>query len=145
MRKRHGRQTYFEANRECPIFPELQQLVVKTVGVGNELRNALDKLASQIHAAFIFGSFARGEYRDSSDVDLMIVGDVDFGVVVSALSEAQRKINREVNPSVFPPTEFVLKFRAGNPFLRNVVEGPKIYVIGDDRELERLVAERLAR
>lgn len=143
-RSRQGNQVYFQANRGCPIFNELQQLLVKTAGVGDELRRALSDLRGSIRSAFVFGSFASGEYGPSSDVDLMIVGEVDFAEVVAALAEPQRKLNREINPSVYPRREFVAKFRAGQPFLRGVVAGPKIFVIGEDCELEGLVAKRLA-
>jgi len=33
-----GRQVYYQANPECPVYPELKGLVVKTVGVGDVLR-----------------------------------------------------------------------------------------------------------
>ena len=102
LRKRTGRQVYFHANPDCPIFSELQQLLVKTVGVGDALRTALSGFRSRIQAAFIFGSFARGEYSSSSDVDLLIVGDIGFEEVVQALAEPQRKLHREIYPSVYP-------------------------------------------
>ena len=35
-----GRQVYFQANREAPIFPELQGLFAKTAGLTDELREA---------------------------------------------------------------------------------------------------------
>lgn len=144
VRSRQGRQVYFQANRACPVFHELQQLVVKTVGLGDMIRKALAGLRSRIDASFVFGSFARGQQRASSDVDLMVIGDVPFPEVVAALSEAQRDLNREINPSVFPLQEVVARFRQGQPFMREVFEGPKIFILGDDRELERLVTERMA-
>ena len=38
--------------------------------------------------AFIYGSVARMQDRKKSDVDLMIIGDVKFAEVVSALDKA---------------------------------------------------------
>ncbi len=73
-----GRQVYYQANPECPVYPELKSLVVKTVGVGDVLRTALVPLADRINVAFLFGSLVRGDERSSSDVDVMIVGNVTF-------------------------------------------------------------------
>ncbi len=66
----HGRQVYYQANPECPVYSELKSLVVKTVGVGDALRTALVPLADCIIVAFLFGSLVRGDERSSSDVDI---------------------------------------------------------------------------
>lgn len=84
-----GRQVFYQANRGCPIFTELQGLVVKTAGVADVLRVALAPLVDRIVVAFVFGSFASGEPRKTSDVDVLVVGDATFGEIVSALSAAQ--------------------------------------------------------
>ena len=74
----HGRQVYFQANPECPIYPELKALIAKTAGAADFLRNALAPLADRIRVAFIYGSVARAQARRGSDVDVMIIGDVSF-------------------------------------------------------------------
>jgi hypothetical protein len=83
---------FYQANRRCPIFAELQGLVVKTAGVADVLRAALAPLVDRIVVAFVFGSFASGEPRKTSDVDVVVVGDAMFGAIVSALSAAQEKL-----------------------------------------------------
>ncbi len=138
-----GRHVYYQADRECPIFAELQGLLVKTAGVAEVLGAALTRLAGRIDVAFIYGSMARLQQRGSSDVDILVVGDVTFGEIVSSLSSAQEKLGREVNPSVYPTAEFQEKLTRGNHFLRTVLIEPKIFVIGDEGELERLAAKRL--
>lgn len=140
-----GRQVFYQANRQCPVFAELQGLVVKTCGVADVLRTALAPLGGRIAVAFIFGSFASGEPRKASDVDVLIVGDTTFAEVVSALLPAQERLAREVNPSVYPPTEFHQKVAARHPFLAGVLRGPKIFLIGGEHELGGLAEERLAR
>lgn len=136
-----GRQVYFEANADSPIYGELRAIIVKTAGVADALRIALGPLATRIRAAFIFGSIARGQERRASDVDVLVIGDVSFAEAVEALGRAQDLIGREVNPSVFPPAEFRTKLAAGNHFLRGVLKGEKIFLIGDERELGRLAEQ----
>lgn len=140
-----GRHKYYQADRRCPVFPELQQLVLKTSGVADVLRAALTPLNARIRTAFVFGSLAKGEPRAESDIDLMVIGDVTLRELVSALAEAQRRLGREVNPTVYSPREFAEKAAKAQPFVRSVIQGPKLFVIGDERELAGLGGEPLAR
>jgi predicted nucleotidyltransferase len=139
-----GRQVYYQANSQCPVFTELRSLIIKTVGVGDGLKAALATLADRIVIAFIYGSVARLDEQRGSDIDIMVVGDVSFAEVVSALNQTQKLITREINPSVYPISEFCSKLASGNHFLKTTISGPKLFIIGDIRELERLVKKRLA-
>ena len=133
-----GRQVYFQANAQSPIYAELRGLVVKTSGVADVLRGALASLGGRIAVAFIYGSVAKGAERRGSDVDVMVIGDVTFAETSEALGQAQKAIGREVNPSVYAPADFRAKLRAKHHFLRTVQNGEKIFLIGDERELGRL-------
>jgi predicted nucleotidyltransferase len=133
-----GRQVYFQANPDCPIYAELRGLVVKTAGVADELRVALAPVAARIRVAFIYGSMAKGTERRASDVDVMVIGDVSFEEASEALAGVQRTIGREVNPSVYAPADFRSKLAARHHFLRTVVRSEKIFLIGDEHELDRL-------
>ena len=97
-----GNQTYFQVNAHCPVYGELRGLVRKTFGVAGILSAALEPLAESIRIAFVYGSVAAGRENSDSDVDVLVVGDsVSLDGVVSALSDAQRELGREVNPSVY--------------------------------------------
>jgi len=137
-RRTRGRQVYFQANPDCPVYGELRSLLVKTVGVADLLRASLLPLADRIGAAFIHGSFARGEEGPRSDVDLLVVGEARFAEVVSALAPAQEALGREVNPVVYPLEEFRRRRAEGDHFLTSVLGGPRILLMGDEGELERL-------
>ena len=138
-RLRIGRQIFFQANTDCPVFKELRDLVIKTIGVGDVLRSALVPLAERIQIAFIYGSLARGEETRGSDLDVLVVGVLTFAEVVSAISPLQETLSREINPSVYPLKEFKSKVSEGQHFISTVLEAPKIFVIGDNNELEKLV------
>lgn len=138
LRKAQGRQVYFQTNRECPVFNELKSIVIKTVGIGDALRSALVPIADRIPVAFIYGSFADGKEKEGSDVDVFIIGSVTFGEVVNAFQEAQNVIGREINPAVYPAEEIRSKIAENKHFLKSVLNGPMIFLIGDKNELERL-------
>jgi predicted nucleotidyltransferase len=141
-RTTQGRQVYFQADTESPVFTDLRSLFLKTAGVADVLRDGLRPLTDRIVAAFVFGSAARSELRNASDIDVLVVGDVSFADVVGGLSEAQRVLGREVNPTVYPPAEFRQKIRDGHHFLTSVLDQPHIFLIGDRDELGRLGAQK---
>jgi predicted nucleotidyltransferase len=138
------KQVYFQADEACPVFEELKGLLVKTAGVADVLRSALAPLADRIRVAFLFGSVARAEHRRGSDVDLAVVGDIAFSQIVEALVKPQERLAREVNPVVFSAAEFRAKVRAGQHFVGGILKQDKIFLLGDEDELARLAAERLA-
>jgi len=133
-----GKQKYYQANRRSPLFNELHGLIVKTAGVADVLRSALAPAMERIKVAFVFGSIASGGERRTSDIDMMVVGRISFEDVVSLLSPAEEKLGREVNPVVYPITEFKQKVKEDHHFVKTVLEGEKIFLIGDEGELARL-------
>jgi predicted nucleotidyltransferase len=144
VRTVEGRQTYFQVNRQSPIFGELQSIVRKTLGVSQVLREALSKLGRRIKVAFVYGSIATGKETSVSDIDVLIIGGVSLMDVVSATANSQRDLGREVNPSIYPVAEFCRKLAAGQHFITSVVESPKIFLIGNEQQLKRLVEKRVA-
>jgi predicted nucleotidyltransferase len=145
VRTVEGRQTYYQANRACPVFDELHGLIRKTFGAAQVLKDGLAALAGKIQFAFIYGSVASGGETAASDVDIMVVGErISLQDVVSALTEAQRELGREVNPSVYRTEEFCRKLAGGHQFISSVVAGPKIFLIGDEGELTRVAQIRMA-
>ena len=144
-RRVSGRQVYFQANQKSPIFADLRNIVTKTFGVADLLRSALDGLASRVRVSFVYGSVARGKEGESSDVGVMVIGDVTFSEIVSALAPCQEKLGREVNPTVYPVQEFRSRLSQDHPFLREVLRQTKVFLIGNQRELSKLAKERLAR
>jgi predicted nucleotidyltransferase len=140
-----GRQVYFQANRQCPVFTELHQIVRKTFGVAQVLQEALASIAHHIRLAFVFGSVATGTETSLSDVDIFVVGDsLSLADVVPAIAEAQRELGREINPSVYPTREFCRKLAEGQHFITSVIAGPRMFFIGDEHELTRLAQIRVA-
>ena len=132
-----GNRTYYAAREDHPLFAEIRGLVLKTTGLADVLRRALEK-EERITLAFIFGSIAQSRERAHSDVDLLVVGDVGLRDVTNLLDDAAEKVGREINPKVFTPQEFRRRKQAENPFLLRVLAEPRIFVIGDDHELGKL-------
>lgn len=141
-RKTVGSQTLYSANRESPIFREIKGLVTKTVGMHDVLANALKPLKNKINLAFVYGSIARSRELEQSDVDLMVVGNADFDQIVEQIRDAEKILNREINPTVYSIREFTMKL--GGNFLANVLSEKKLFIIGDEDDLRSLGQKRLA-
>jgi predicted nucleotidyltransferase len=134
--RRDSNRVYYRAKTESPLYPEIRNLVLKTSGLSDVLKSALtDK---RIRVAFVFGSIASGEEKAGSDVDLMVIGQLGLRDLSRLLSGIEEKIGREVNPHVLREEEFRKRIRAKEHFVSSVMETPKIFIIGSERELEAM-------
>jgi len=140
-----GKQKYYQANRQSPIFNELHGLILKTVGVADIIKKALEPRMADIKLAFIFGSVAKRAENRFSDIDLLVVGDITFGEVVDLISTAEGALNRELNPVVYTLAEFNKRLSENHYFIRDILSGDKIFVVGDENELKSLVGKGLAK
>lgn len=137
-REKIGKQVFYRANSQCPIFEELRNVIIKTMGYADVLKADLAPIMKDIKVACIYGSVAKAnEYKDS-DVDILIIGNVSYEDVVSAFKSSSLKLKREINPTIYPIEEFKSKLKVGNDFLQRILSDTKIFLIGDDDELSGL-------
>jgi predicted nucleotidyltransferase len=133
---RVGNQKHYQANSASSVYEELRGLVLKTSGLADVVAEALEPLSSQITAAFIYGSVAKGQDAASSDVDLMVVSEsLTHADLFSALEEAGTRLGRTVNPTVYTRQELSKRLRQGNAFLERVLSQPKLWLIGGEDDL----------
>ncbi len=130
IRQETGRQVYYRANQQCPVYEELTGLLRKTAGLVDVLRDALALLGGRVEKAFVYGSMASGNEHAHSDVDLMLIGDLEFTDAVMALASAQATLRREINPTVLSRAEFERKLLDVDGFAAQVWRGTKLWVVG---------------
>lgn len=133
-----GSQICFRANEKYPIYDELRSILKKTSGAAGQLRDALASVSDKITMAFIYGSVASGKEGPHSDIDLMVVGSVDFEAVIGLILPYQEELRREINPHVYSLDEFLRKARESGSFIASILKRPKILVLGDTSELGQL-------
>lgn len=126
---RDGQQKYYSANPKCAIFDELKGIAIKTMGAVDVLRRALKGHRGAVRFAFIFGSYARQEQTAVSDIDLMIVGDVDEIALQDSIASAEDELRRTINCSILSAAEYDEKERSGRGFVASVSRGPRIDVV----------------
>lgn len=132
------RRRLYWANRANPYYPELKALFLKMVFLENKLRK-LEDIRKKVRVAFVFGSSARGEEDDSSDLDFAVIGDAPTSELLDLLDPPPGLLGREFNPTVYSPAEFATKNREKGSFVERVVKAPKIFIVGTEDELARIL------
>ena len=132
--QRVGNLLYYSLNTKHPLFKELKSIVSKTVGVEGSLKKALSSI-KKITIAFIYGSFATKRERSASDIDLMIIGDPDTSYLNEKIVEVEKRLKREINPTLYSLKEYKAKKRAKSGFIMELLKNPKIMLIGKENDL----------
>ena len=136
---RDGNQNYYQANADNPVFQELVNIVKKSFGVADEIKESLKPLGDNIELAFIYGSIAKGSQTKSSDIDLMLIGnDLSYGLVVELLMPLEESLKRSINPTIYEMNEFRTKLEKDNSFVTRVMEQPKIMIKGSEDDIRAI-------
>lgn len=132
--RRQGNLVYCSLNKKHPLFKPFKSIIFKTIGVEGELRGALKRI-NGIKLAFIYGSFAKGTERISSDIDIFIMGNVNEEELIKAISKAETTLKREINYSLYSRKDFEKKKKEKDYFIKELIREPKIFLIGDENGL----------
>ncbi|QRN04336.1 nucleotidyltransferase domain-containing protein [Legionella sp. MW5194] len=135
LREQSGNQVYYQANRNFPIYTELTSILKKTSGLVDVLFDFLTPLAEKIEVAFVFGSVAKGTENLGSDIDVLIIGEVDFTVAVEALYAAQASLGREINPKIYSREQWKASLQKQDLFIQEVLNNPKLFIMGAEHDL----------
>jgi len=133
--KKVGNQNHYQANRECPIYEDLSNVLRKTSGLSDVLIAALLPLSEKLQSAFVFGSVASGKVNAKSDIDLMLIGDVSYAEVVPLLHPLQEQLRREINPKIYADKEWNRLMKDNGAFVHDVLSKPKLFIIGNEQQL----------
>jgi len=141
VREKIGNQVFYRADSHCTIYEELAAIFRKTIGLAYLLRDALSGLAGKIQVAFVFGSMASGQQDAASDIDVCVLGEASLLEVVKALSCVQEELRREINPVAMTVKKFLEQSVKQDRFVSRVLSEPKVFVIGSEDELAKLVED----
>ena len=129
-----GNQHRYQLDPACPIRKEVKGIIAKTVGIADVLKKGLAQVRDEIHLAFIYGSFASGEYGNESDVDLFIISDISGVKLSELLGPLQEQLSRAINTSQFSLLEYQERKEKGDHFVNRVLDGPKVVLYGSLNE-----------
>ena len=121
--ERVGNQRRVRLNSKWPLVEEVRSLCIKSFGVSEPIKNAIEPLLARISQAFLFGSVVKGTDHHESDIDLMIIGDVSMDELMVALEPAQRQLGRHIQFNLYSRNEW--EKLASDRVVQSIVNGPK--------------------
>jgi predicted nucleotidyltransferase len=122
-----GNRRFFKLNNAYPLYKEIKSIFFKTTGIEGKLKNDIEKIKG-IKKSFIYGSFAQGKERPTSDVDVFVVGTIDENDLIDKLSLLENKFGREFNYTLMDEKEFKEKSKKDS-FVKNVLSQKTIELI----------------
>src|SRR5471030_2393116 len=124
------------------VYSELSGLVKKTFGLVSVLNSALAPLAGALSVAFVYGATAKEQEAMETNVELLLIGDnTSYGELLSRLPVAERILRRKINPNLYSVPDFRRRLREQQPFILQVLHEQKIYVLGDETNLDFIKQE----
>jgi DNA-binding transcriptional ArsR family regulator len=130
--ERIGNQKHYRANPDCPIYPELRSLLLKTLGAVDHLRHVLAGLDANIECAFLYGAAAESLASPGADTDLLLVSrDLKRADAQSLLEDAGARIGRHIRFTLLRPDRYRVLLREGDPRLQAVLAHRRIVLLGD--------------
>jgi len=133
--RRLGNMRLWTMPQDHPLYGSLRELFARTVGIADQLRESLAK--QPVDLAFIFGSYATGTDHRTSDIDLFVLGRLDWEKVHAIAGKVLRQLGRDLREVVWQSHDLRLAIATRSPFLDTLRDSPKIWVIGDDDEFRR--------
>jgi len=135
--RKQGNLKYYGLNKEFLLYEELKSIIAKTRGAAPTLKEVLLK-QKDIDFAFIYGSLASGENTAKSDIDLMVIGKIRLEDLLTLLRDPERVLARDINPSLYDFSEIKKRLKENDPFITQVLNSPRILLVGDERELRKI-------
>ncbi|MFH1779463.1 MAG: nucleotidyltransferase domain-containing protein [Candidatus Omnitrophota bacterium] len=134
LSEKRGNLTFYYLSKSYPLFDEFKSIVFKTIGAAGLLREVLERIKG-IEVAFIYGSFAKDETNAESDIDLFVIGKIDEDELIKKISKIEKNLKRDINYSIYAKADFEKKKKEKDSFITDLIENPKVFLIGDKDEL----------
>ena len=134
---RQGNLRYFQLNRQFVLYNELRSMCLKSRGVAAVLKETLTRI-DDIDISFIYGSFAAGKESEKSDIDLMVIGKLPLEDLLQRIREPEKILGREIQVSLYDPSEIITRLSQNDPFITGVLKNPKIVLTGNEDGLRKL-------
>jgi predicted nucleotidyltransferase len=129
----------FSINKQNPVYEEIKNIIYKTEGVVKFIKDGIPGVRG-IKVAFIYGSFAKGDERQDSDVDIFLIGDtIDEDELIRVIINIEKKLFKEINYTRYTENEYKKEKKKKNSFILEVIKGKKIFIKGDENDLYRFL------
>lgn len=100
--EKNGRQILYRANRQHPLFTELNSMVRKALGMDRILESIVGRLGN-LEKAYLMGDYAEG--KDTGIIDLVLVGNIDQNNLADLVGKSEKYIGRKIRTLTISPKE----------------------------------------
>ena len=135
--RKQGNMVLYVLDKRSTISDDLKRIFLKTELVGAEILKSLD--SAKIQYALIYGSFAKGVETTKSDIDLLVIGDIEEDVLLKSVSKAEGKVGREISYVLWTSKEFAQKAKQKIPLLLEILKTDVVMIVGEQREFKRSI------
>lgn len=140
-KEKKGKEVYYFLNTDLAIFEEINKIISKTIGMEAILGQGLQKVKG-IKICFIYGSVAKSQEDALSDIDVFIVGEVKEDDILKAVRKLEKELSREINYTIFTEADLLKGIKEKKVFLKDVLRGSKIFLLGDKNGLEEIIKRK---
>ncbi len=132
----YGNLRLYELNKAHPLFPEMEKIMNKTAGIDVLISKDISDIKG-VRFAFIYGSYAKEDLRADSDIDLLIIGDINTDEIIKKLKKTENMISREINFHIINISEFSDKIKTSS-FYKDILK-KYILLTNNKDEFEKLI------
>jgi len=133
--RRLGNLRLWSVNQTSRALGDLGPVLRRETQVAEQLRSGL-RAMPQVRVAFIFGSFAAVTDQADSDIDLFVVGGVDWNQVAELTQKVERNVGRPVNLVVWSEDDLNQPSARQRTFITELLLQPRILLVGGEADLE---------
>ena len=101
--QKNGRNVYYAANPEHPLFPELKAMVSKVMGLDQVIDGIVNRLGD-LERAYLIGDYAEG--KDTGIIDLVLVGNINNHHLADLSKKTERYTKRKIRSLVLSSAEY---------------------------------------
>ncbi|AFC99012.1 putative nucleotidyltransferase [Methanocella conradii HZ254] len=114
---------FYSISEGNPVLKQLKILIILS-----KLYELVRDFSDKNIEIYLFGSAARGEDTENSDIDLLIIADTDKSVLNELIERLKTNMEREVNPIVYTPIGYANLYNTEKAFYESI-ERYKIRVL----------------
>lgn len=133
-----GNIVQYNINQQSVIYKPLRDIVLKTIGIKEMLKPFFNKI-DEVVTVFVYGSYAKGEFDHSSDIDIFVIVSIDlvglYSKISTELSTTENKIGREINMDYVTVSEFSKQLKQKNPYIRDLLKNQKQFIKGGENDI----------
>jgi len=128
----------YKLNEKFHLLKEIESIVKKTIGIEIELK-ALSNQIENVTFSFIFGSYAKGEIKSESDIDIFFIGKPSEDDVYKSIKKVENLSKKEINYHISSEQEFI-KNSASNYFYKDILKD-YILIKGSEDDFREFIKE----